>query len=105
RLAVRGRGASPGWRRGAPGRAGGNGRAAWQEEARQERPCGCAAPARAADGRSATAVVDPARSHLGLARARAAAAHAWRAAHGVAAADPGGALPPRLPAAPRADGR
>jgi hypothetical protein len=46
-------------------------------------------------------VLDPARSHPGLARAGAVAPHARRSARRVAAAHPGGALPPRAAAAPR----
>ena len=47
----------------------------------------------------------PPYRHPRSARAGAAAAHADRAAHRVAAADPGGALPPRLPAATAPDDR
>ena len=52
---------------------------------------------------AAAGVVDPARSHSRSARAGAVASRADRAALGVAAADPGGALSPRLPAAASAD--
>jgi hypothetical protein len=59
----------------------------------------------AVDGRAAAGVVDPARPHLGSARAGAVAAHAVWAAWRVAAADPGGLVSPRLPVAPLAAGR
>src|SRR5436309_1275325 len=74
-LAVRGRGAASDRRRRAPGRAGGDGRAQGAEEAREGRPGGRSPSARAVDGQAAAGVVDPARSHVGLARPGAAAAH------------------------------
>ena len=80
-------------------------RAARQQEARQDRPRRRAASARAVDDRAAAGVVDPAGAPAGSARAGAAASHPVRSARRVAAADPGGALSPRLPAAPIADHR
>ena len=103
RLAVRGRGAATDRSGRASGRAGGHGRVERQQEARQERPSGRQASARAVDGRPAARVLDPAGAHPRSARAGAPAPHALRAAWRVAAADPVGALSPRLPAARRPD--
>ena len=50
--------------------------------------------------RPVAGVVDPARSHPRSPRPGQAASHADRAALRVAAADPGGAVSPRVPAAP-----
>ena len=85
--------------RGPSGRAGGDGGAARQQEARQDRPRRRAAPARAADDRAAARVVDPARAPARSARPGAPAPHAGRSARRVAAAHPGRPLSPRLPAA------
>ena len=68
-LAVRGRGVARDRCPGASGRAGGDQRAARQQEARQDRPRGRAALARAVDDRAAAGVVDPAGAPLGSARA------------------------------------
>ena len=97
------RGAAGGRRGGASRRAGGDRGAAREQEAREDRPCGRPSSPRAADGRAAAGVVDPARSHPRSARPGEAASHADRAALRVAAADPGGALSPWLPAAAPAD--
>ena len=98
-LAVRGRGALPDRSDRASRRAGGHRCVARQQEARQERPCRRPASARAVDGRQGARVVDCAGAHPRPARARASAPHALRAARRVAAADPVGALSPRLPEA------
>jgi transposase len=71
---------------------------AGEQEAREDRSCGRPPSSRAAVGRAAAGVVDPTRSDPRSARAGAAASHADRASLGVAAADPGSALPPWLPA-------
>ena len=92
-------------RAGAPGRAGRDGGAARDQEARQERSRRRAAPARAADGRPAAGVVDPARAPARPASPRQVAPHAGRSAPRVAAAHAGGALSPRRPAAQLADER
>ena len=103
RLAVRGRGAATDWSCRASGRAGGHGCVERQQEARQERPSRRQASAGVVDGRQAARVVDPAGSYPRSARTGAAAPHALRAAWRVAAADPVGALSPRLPATRRPD--
>jgi hypothetical protein len=74
-----------------------------EQEARQERSRRRPPSARAVDGGAAARVVDSARSHSRSQGAGRVAAHALRAARRVAAADPGGALPPRLPAAAQPD--
>src|SRR5450755_2638248 len=98
-LAVRGRGAAPDRSDRASRRAGRHRCVARQQEARQERPRRRQAPTRATDGRQGARVVDCAGPHPRPARARASAPHALRAARRVAAADPVGALSPRMPQA------
>ena len=104
-VAVRRRRAPGGRGAGPPRGASRDGGAAWDQEARQERSRRRAPPARVADGRPLAGVVDSARAPARSARAGAAAAHAGRCAPRVAAADAGGALPPRRPVAQLADDR
>jgi len=103
RLAVRGRGAAADRSRGASRRAGGHGRVEGQQEACQERPRRRPASARAADRRQGARVVDRARAHSRSARAGATAPCALGRPRRVAAADPVGALSPRLSQARRPD--
>src|SRR3954451_6048418 len=90
---------------GASGRAGRDRGAARHQEARQERPRRRAASARAGDGRATAGIVDPARAPPRPARAGPVAAFAGGAARRVAAAHPGRARSPRVPAATQPDDR
>ena len=80
---------------GASGRAGGDERVARSQAARQDRSRGRALAARAARRGPAAGGVDPARARAPVALAGAAAPHADRRAHAVAAAHPGDAVSPR----------
>ena len=105
RLAVRGGGVAAGRSRRSSGRAGGDGREAGEQEARQERPGGRETSARVVDDRPVAGVVDPARSHPRSPCSGAVAPHPVASARRVAAADPGSPLSPRMSAAAQPDDR